>query len=154
MELGVYTFAELTPEVEGGPTVTAERRLRDLIQARPASLLETVDGRLVLTLPLRRPDPIAPDGMRVLGSLEVGRPLAELDASLSSDVLHTLPLLAFIVGLVLALLLLVPRPNKIPVRSLDLAAAAGQARAELGFAPANPTMPRALPDTSPALRRR
>src|ERR1700712_1046064 len=32
MELGVYTFAELTPEVEGGPIVTAERRLRDLIE--------------------------------------------------------------------------------------------------------------------------
>ncbi len=32
MELGVYTFAELTPEVEGGPTVGAERRLRDLIE--------------------------------------------------------------------------------------------------------------------------
>jgi probable LLM family oxidoreductase len=32
MELGVYTFAELTPEVEGGPVVSAERRLRDLIE--------------------------------------------------------------------------------------------------------------------------
>ena len=32
MELGVYTFAELTPEVEGGPVVDAERRLRDLIE--------------------------------------------------------------------------------------------------------------------------
>ena len=25
VELGVYTFAELTPEVEGGPVVSAER---------------------------------------------------------------------------------------------------------------------------------
>ncbi|MBS1862407.1 MAG: LLM class flavin-dependent oxidoreductase [Actinobacteria bacterium] len=32
MELGVYTFAELTPEAEGGPTVSAARRLRDLIE--------------------------------------------------------------------------------------------------------------------------
>jgi probable LLM family oxidoreductase len=32
VELGVYTFAELTPEVEGGPTVGAARRLRDLIE--------------------------------------------------------------------------------------------------------------------------
>ena len=32
MELGVYTFAELTPEVEGRPVVGAERRLRDLIE--------------------------------------------------------------------------------------------------------------------------
>jgi probable LLM family oxidoreductase len=32
MELGVYTFAELTPEASGGPTISAERRLRDLIE--------------------------------------------------------------------------------------------------------------------------
>jgi probable LLM family oxidoreductase len=32
VELGVYTFAELTPEVDGGPVVGAERRLRDLIR--------------------------------------------------------------------------------------------------------------------------
>jgi probable LLM family oxidoreductase len=32
MELGVYTFAELTPEADGGPIVSAERRLRDLIE--------------------------------------------------------------------------------------------------------------------------
>ncbi|HEX3738028.1 MAG TPA: Atu2307/SP_0267 family LLM class monooxygenase [Solirubrobacterales bacterium] len=32
MELGVYTFAEVTPEVEGGPIVSAARRLRDLIE--------------------------------------------------------------------------------------------------------------------------
>src|SRR6202012_1042094 len=32
VELGVYTFAELTPEVEGGPVVDARRRLRDLIE--------------------------------------------------------------------------------------------------------------------------
>jgi Protein of unknown function (DUF4245) len=43
--------------------------------------------------------------------------------------------------LVLALLLLVPTPNKIPVRTLDVTAAAGQAQAELGFAPANPSLP-------------
>ena len=32
VELGVYTFAELTPEVEGGPIVGAAQRLRDLIE--------------------------------------------------------------------------------------------------------------------------
>jgi probable LLM family oxidoreductase len=32
VELGVYTFAELTPEPGGGPVVSAERRLRDLIE--------------------------------------------------------------------------------------------------------------------------
>jgi probable LLM family oxidoreductase len=32
MELGVYTFAELTETVDGGPQVSAEQRLRDLIE--------------------------------------------------------------------------------------------------------------------------
>ncbi len=32
MELGVYTFAELTPDVAGGPVVTPQKRLRDLVE--------------------------------------------------------------------------------------------------------------------------
>jgi probable LLM family oxidoreductase len=32
VELGVYTFAELTPESGEGPVVSAERRLRDLVE--------------------------------------------------------------------------------------------------------------------------
>lgn len=32
MELGVYTFAELTPDATGGPPVSAEQRLRDLLE--------------------------------------------------------------------------------------------------------------------------
>src|SRR5215210_4651656 len=32
MELGVYTFAELTPDPSTGRTVTAQQRLRDLIE--------------------------------------------------------------------------------------------------------------------------
>jgi probable LLM family oxidoreductase len=32
MELGVYTFAELTPDATGGPVISAERRLRDLVE--------------------------------------------------------------------------------------------------------------------------
>jgi probable LLM family oxidoreductase len=32
MELGVYTFAELSPEAGGGPAVSAEQRLRDLLE--------------------------------------------------------------------------------------------------------------------------
>jgi len=31
-ELGVYTFAELTPDASGGPTVSAAQRLRDLVE--------------------------------------------------------------------------------------------------------------------------
>jgi probable LLM family oxidoreductase len=32
MELGIYTFAELTPDPSGGPTITARERLRNLIE--------------------------------------------------------------------------------------------------------------------------
>jgi probable LLM family oxidoreductase len=32
MELGIYTFAELTPDSSGGPTITARERLRNLIE--------------------------------------------------------------------------------------------------------------------------
>jgi hypothetical protein len=61
--------------------------------------------------------------------------------SLNTTAKDMLLSLAVIVGLVTALLLLVPRPNRIPVRSLDVAAAAGASKAELGFAPANPSLP-------------
>jgi hypothetical protein len=49
--------------------------------------------------------------------------------------------MAVIVGIVVVLLLLVPRPNQIPERSLDVPAAASGARSELGFAPADPSLP-------------
>lgn len=49
--------------------------------------------------------------------------------------------LAVIVGLVGVLLLLVPTPSAIPVRSIDVGAAAAANRAQLGFAPADPTLP-------------
>ena len=49
--------------------------------------------------------------------------------------------MAVIVGLVVALLLLVPRPNMIPVRSLDVASAVSAGQTELGFIPVNPTLP-------------
>jgi probable LLM family oxidoreductase len=32
MELGIYTFAELTPDRSGGPIVTPQQRLRDLVE--------------------------------------------------------------------------------------------------------------------------
>jgi len=49
--------------------------------------------------------------------------------------------MAVIVGLILVFLLLVPRPNKIPERTLDVSAAAQAATTELGFAPADPALP-------------
>jgi hypothetical protein len=49
--------------------------------------------------------------------------------------------MAVIVGLVLVLLLIVPRPNKIPERTLDVASAASAAQSQLGFAPADPVLP-------------
>ena len=49
--------------------------------------------------------------------------------------------MAVIVGLILVFLLLVPRPNKIPERTLDVSAAARNSATELGFAPADPSLP-------------
>jgi len=49
--------------------------------------------------------------------------------------------MAVIIGLILVFLLLVPRPNKIPERTLDVTAAARNAVSALGFTPANPTLP-------------
>jgi hypothetical protein len=49
--------------------------------------------------------------------------------------------MAVIVGLILIFLLLVPRPNKIPERTLDVPAAAQNATSELGFSPAVPSLP-------------
>jgi hypothetical protein len=47
--------------------------------------------------------------------------------------------MAVIVGLALVFVLLVPRPNRIPERTLDVTAAARASASELGFSPANPT---------------
>jgi hypothetical protein len=47
--------------------------------------------------------------------------------------------MAVIVGLVLAFLLLVPRPNQIPARTLDVAAAAQRSASDLGFRPSVPS---------------
>jgi hypothetical protein len=46
--------------------------------------------------------------------------------------------MAVIVGLVVVLLLLVPRPNKLPERTINVAAAAQADAARLGFTPAVP----------------
>jgi signal transduction histidine kinase len=87
----------------------AERRLRDLIEARPGKVLDTTTDRLVIALPLRQAAPADPDGMRVVGSVEISRPQGELDAALRSDVLHTLPLLILIVVLVVTSVMLATR---------------------------------------------
>jgi signal transduction histidine kinase len=87
----------------------SERRLRNLVEARPAQVVGESDGWLVVTLPLRQVDLGSPDGIAVLGSVEVSRPLAELDAARRSDLVHTLPVLALIVGLVVAAVMLASR---------------------------------------------
>jgi hypothetical protein len=61
--------------------------------------------------------------------------------SLSTTSRDMLLSMAVIVGLILVFLLLVPRPNKIVERSLDVPAAAQASAAELGFTPADPTLP-------------
>lgn len=49
--------------------------------------------------------------------------------------------MAVIVGLIAVFLLLVPRPSTIPQRTLDVPAAARNAVADLGFTPADPSLP-------------
>jgi hypothetical protein len=61
--------------------------------------------------------------------------------SLNTNSRDMLLSMAVIVGLVVALLLLVPRPDQIPERTLDVTAAASAAQTRLGFAPANPRLP-------------
>lgn len=61
--------------------------------------------------------------------------------SLNTTARDMLISMAVIVGLILVFVLLVPRPNQIPARTLDVTAAAAAATEELGFAPADPTLP-------------
>jgi hypothetical protein len=61
--------------------------------------------------------------------------------SLNTTTRDMLISMAVVVGLIAVFLLLVPRPNKLPERSLDVTAAARNAEAELGFAPADPSLP-------------
>jgi hypothetical protein len=54
------------------------------------------------------------------------------------DMVRSMLVILALVGL---LLLIVPRPNKIPERSIDVPAAAQASAAQLGFAPAAPQLP-------------
>ncbi len=61
--------------------------------------------------------------------------------SLSTRPKDMLISMTVIVGIVLVLLLIVPRPNKIPTRDIDVASAAQGAQSTLGFTPVNPDVP-------------
>jgi hypothetical protein len=61
--------------------------------------------------------------------------------SLSTRPKDMLISMTVIVGIVLVLLLIVPRPNKIPERNINVASAAQGAQSTLGFTPANPQVP-------------
>jgi hypothetical protein len=61
--------------------------------------------------------------------------------SLSTRPKDMLISMTVIVGIVLVLLLIVPRPNKIPERDINVASAAQGARSTLGFTPVNPDVP-------------
>jgi signal transduction histidine kinase len=91
----------------GSPEAAA--RLATLVDAGLAQLATESGGWLIITLPLRRPDPVAPDGFTVLGALEVSRSLDELDAAERADLLHTLPLLLAIVVLVVTVVIVATR---------------------------------------------
>ena len=87
----------------------SRRRLRDLVEARPLFVRETVEDRFVYALPLRRPNPTAQDGFEVAGSIEVARSLSHLTEAWRDDLFRTLPLLAVIVVVVIVAVMLFAR---------------------------------------------
>jgi Protein of unknown function (DUF4245) len=103
------------------------------------------------------PGPISPSepatGEPVSGQPASGQPASgepgELDEGLaprrrgmgsSADMLRSMLVIVAVVGV---LLLIVPRPNKVPTRSLDVAAAASAAQAQVGLVP---SVPKGLPE--------
>lgn len=87
----------------------SRRRLRDLVEARPLFVRETVGHRFVYALPLRRPNPALQDGFEVAGTLEVSRSLSHLTEAWRDDLIRTLPLLAVIVVVVIVAVMLFAR---------------------------------------------
>ena len=75
----------------------AFKRLRDILDARPASITVNRDDIFTYVLPLREPSLTSPDGYDVAGDVEVARSTAQLDKAWDSDLYRTLPLLAVIV---------------------------------------------------------
>lgn len=95
------------------------RRIKTLIEARPTGLVSESDGDLLYTLPLRVPDAKSPDGLAIIGILDVSHPLEG-----SAAMWRAIPLLLVIVGLVVAAVLyftkrLVTRPIEKLIAGID-----------------------------------
>ena len=95
------------------------RRVRTLIEARPAGLVSDSGDDLVYTVPLRVPSAKSPDGLEFVGILDVSRP-REGGAALW----RAIPLLLVIVGLVVAAVMyftrrLVTRPIEKLIAGID-----------------------------------
>jgi signal transduction histidine kinase len=81
-------------------------RLRKIVELRPSELTSELDQRAFHVVPLRVPDPDAPDGFQVVGAVEVSRSIAHLDSQQAAEIWQTVATLGMVVGtLVLAILL-------------------------------------------------
>ncbi|MBT0770471.1 DUF4245 domain-containing protein [Kineosporia sp. J2-2] len=85
------------------------------------------------------PAPSAPGAQAVGSAAE--RSAEHRRKSLSTRPQDMLISMAVIVGIVLLLLLIVPRPNKVPEHNIDVSSAALGAKGTLGFDPVNPDLP-------------
>lgn len=96
-------------QADGELSTPRAKRLKALIEARPAEILVREGDRLVYTLPLRRPMPRAPDGYEVAGAVEVSTSTAHLADAARGEILRTLLLVLVIVGLLVAAAMIVSR---------------------------------------------
>jgi hypothetical protein len=88
----------------------------------------------------------APDGA------QAPVPVPERGRSVSGVVLRTLAAALLVLGVVVGGVLLVPRPNAVPLQSVDVASAARAAAPELGFSPSVPDGPPGWTATIAVLR--
>lgn len=102
---------EVVPaSVANQPSDPRSRRVRSIIEARPAGLVSETEETLTYTLPLQVPSATKPDGLEIIGVLDVSASRAG-----GADLWRAIPLLLIIVGLVVVAVLyftnrLVTRP--------------------------------------------
>ncbi|MCA9675569.1 MAG: HAMP domain-containing protein [Kofleriaceae bacterium] len=75
------------------------RRLEIMRDAPKLTLTSTSHGLFAISAPLREPAPTIPDGVVVIGMVEVSRPIAVLDLAARDDLVQAILLLVLISGL-------------------------------------------------------